>query len=267
MTDSDYDDDGLDLENYDPADLDDLDLLDDDDTEEAISEEVVSTTESLNIPDVPASQLEPIGAAPVPNMMDDLKCAFCDCWMAGIRNGVRVCVFHVHHPNTEECTVCNKRKIMQSPNYIPDGAKLEPAHPIPVVSVLEQPDPLAAVMSPDYKDEAGDLDSDYYATFNPAVEEVKDLEPARIQELRHRLDRMIRRAKIQQRALIVTFEGKVALSDSKDLKILRDKDTEWMKKRRQIAEGDGTKSPKKSATGLSVVEKQVKQFVKLNMRE
>lgn len=125
------------------------------------------------------------------------------------------------------------------------------------------------LLSPDLKDETGELDEEYRLTFDATVTEVKDLEPEQLQALRHRLDRMIRRAKIQQRAIRVTEEGKLQFVEEKRRKAMRVKDSEFMSKRK-IAQADGTETKAKSKSkdsGMSTVEKQVKQFCKLMMNE
>jgi hypothetical protein len=146
------------------------------------------------------------------------------------------------------------------------------SHPMPNITLPTSLDESKPVMvSPDLKDEAGTLDEEYYSTFNATITEVKDLEPEALQALRHRLDRMIRRAKIQQRAIRVTEEGKLSLIDEKRRAKIKAKDTEFMSNRRKADDAtDGPRAPRKAAskdTGLSQVEKQIKQFVKLNMNE
>lgn len=218
------------------------------------------------IENVPASQLN------VPEINDDVKCAFCDCWMAGLRAGKKVCVFHTSHDASEECLKCKVRKIMHTDKYLQSGHATEKlSHPIPQPIITEIPDAPQSLLSPDLKDEAGSLDEEYYRTFNATIEEVKDLEPEALQELRHRLDRMIRRAKIQQRAIRVTEEGKLEFIEEKRRKAIKTKDQEFMARRKKAddaimpASAKAPKTPKSS--GVPQIEKQIKQFVKLNMNE
>lgn len=162
------------------------------------------------------------------------------------------------------------------PTYIADGHKVETlSHPVPLVPMdTDVPPPPSAVMSQMVNDEVGTLDEEYHATFNATIVEVKDLEPEALQALRHRLDRMIRRAKIQQRAIRVTEEGKLALITEKRRASIKAKDAEFMSRRK--AQGDASpdgvqKREKRAKTekdeALSKAEKQIKQFVKLNMNE
>jgi hypothetical protein len=163
----------------------------------------------------------------------------------------------------------------KQPNYILDGHNIQEhlAHPIPEPPAVEIDSAPAVILSPDLKDEAGQLDEEYHATFNATIAEVKDLEPEALQELRHRLDRMIRRAKIQQRAIRVTEEGKLQFIEEKRRKAIRQKDTEFQSKRskeQEEAKAGGSKpkaASKKSDSGMSAAEKQVKQFCKLMMDE
>ena len=157
-------------------------------------------------------------------------------------------------------------------NGAPHGEQERLSHPQPeppVISVEDLASPIS--LSPDLKDESGELDEEYYLTFNATIVEVKDLEPEQLQALRHRLDRMIRRAKIQQRAIRVTEEGKLSLVEEKRRKAIRVKDSEFMSKRKVADEATGPKTPRTSSKGtssaMSQVEKQVKQFVKLAMNE
>jgi hypothetical protein len=155
---------------------------------------------------------------------------------------------------------------------VPHGQQEQLSHPQPEppkISIEDLDSPL--LLSPDYKDEAGELDDEYRLTFAATIEEVKDLEPEALQALRHRLDRMIRRAKIQQRAIRVTEEGKLQLIDEKRRKAIRVKDSEFMSGHRKASVASEPKEKKvkspKADVGLSQVEKQVKQFVKLMMSD
>lgn len=179
------------------------------------------------------------------------------------------------------CEECCKRlelltqaqRLQKYPGLVTNASE-RLAHPTPEPPVIEaELTQVGALMSPDLKDDSGSLDSEYYDTFNATITEVKDLEPEALQELRHRLDRMIRRAKIQQRAIRVTEEGKLSLVEEKRRKAIRAKDTEFMSKRAK-QEAAGIAEPKekkprasKGEAGLSQVEKQVKQFVKLAMSD
>lgn len=149
----------------------------------------------------------------------------------------------------------------------------EPAHPVARVTSELPPAPVSHVPQVNKPDEAGELDDEYWSTFNGTVEEVKDLEPEQMQELRHRLDRMIRRAKIQLRAIRVTEEGKLQFVEEKRRKAMRVKDAEFMAERK-VAQGDATttdarerKAKKEAREAVSKLEKQIKQFVKLNMND
>ena len=170
---------------------------------------------------------------------------------------------------------------MARPDYISNGHKTETlSHPVapnvPIDKIPEAPIPISQVVAdpdltpdPNKPETEEELDSEYFETFNATIPEVKDLEPEVLLDLYHRLARMIRRAKIQRRAIKVTYEGKIQFIDAKRLKALRDKDAEFENKRRRVAERDATKvvKGKSSNAGLSQVEKQVKQFVKLNMND
>lgn len=167
------------------------------------------------------------------------------------------------------------------PPVPPETVKL--SHPVPLVPMGELPETPSTIapmiQDADIQptvDEKGkptetreDVDAEYYDTFNATVAEVKDLEPEALQAVMHRLDRMIRRAKIQKTAVRVTYGGKIEFVDAKRLKNLKDKDAEFMS-RRKVVDGEAKpKAPKspKADTGLTTAEKQVKQFVKLSMDE
>lgn len=239
------------------------------DLRELLGADVEPDSQMPTIQDVPASQLN------IAEINDDVKCAFCDCWMAGMRAGKKVCVFHTSHDGQDHCSTCKVRKMLHSEKYLQSGHVQEKlSHPQPQPIITELPETTASILSPDLKDEAGDLDEEYYLTFNATIQEVKDLEPEQLQQLRHRLHRMIRRAKIQLRGITVTEEGKLKLIDQKRIAKIKQNDTEFMARRKKAdAAVDGAaptktkKSSSSSSNGIPQVEKQIKQFVKLNMSE
>lgn len=220
------------------------------------------------IEDVPASQLN------VHEVDVDVKCAFCDCFMVAMRAHKKVCRFHESHDFKDECLTCKVKKQMASPDYVEKWTRTEPVHPTPPANLVVVDDPVGSKLSDNLKDaDIDDVDADYYQTFNATIQQVANMEAEDLQKLRHRLHRMIHRAKIQIRGIQVTEEGKVKLIEEKRRAAIRAKDTEFMSKRKKASEEAASQagSPKAKSTSktaaVPAVEKQIKQFVKLNMNE
>jgi len=203
-------------------------------------------------------------------MKIDGGCDVCACEASQLLDGVRLCRFHVTFPKASaaDCTDCKHRAAIDAENYIVQGSIIPTlAHPTaPNVSIADLPE-VPLEVSPKLAD-MEDIDEEYLATFNATVAEVKDLSADDLLTLRHRLERMIRRVKIQKNAIKATYEGKLHLVDAKKLKGLKDRDSEFMSGRKVKTEkaAKAPKSPKADA-GLTTAEKQVKQFVKLQMDE
>lgn len=245
--------------------------------------ELLGDTESgLTVPDIneiapmtPASEL-----AEVESTLRSVQCWRCACFMVGMINDKRVCRYHKDHPNDANCSDCARRTLINSPGYIAQGHATEKlAHPVAPNVTAEGSNDSGAVVSPVKSDpdvevtipgvERDELDREYYECFNATMQECKDLEPEKLQEIRHRHLRMIRRAKIMNQAIRVLEEGKLQLVDAKRRKKILDEDADFMKRRareQKAAEAAGGSTTKKSSTtGMSAAEKQIRQFCKLNM--
>ena len=116
------------------------------------------------------------------------------------------------------------------------------------------------------------LDQEYYRIFNDTQVETKDLEAEQLQVIRHRMMRAIRRIKIAMNGIRVNELGKLAVIPESRRRLVRERDADFMAKRKAV-EGDVSitkaKTPraKSSNSGLTQAEKQIKQFVKLNMND
>lgn len=173
-------------------------------------------------------------------------------------------------PLTDE-KVDARVKAAQDPNYIANGHKTEQlSHPIPPAPEVTF-EGTRATVSPAVPDEVIDyLSAEYQSIFNGAVTEVKDMSPEQLQARRHQLMRRIQEDKIAIRAIRITEEGKLQYIEEKRRAAIRVKDAEFMAKHKAVTDTSEKKPRVKGASsdkGLSTVEKQVKQFVKLNMDE
>lgn len=234
------------------------DLLGDGDSDQSVP----------SIPDVPASQLPEL-TVPVSSKDEvNVNCAFCDCIMVAVVSNKQVCEAH-RLDTTVTCATCARRRLIHDPNYIQNGHKTEPVHPVAEVVTTPQ-EMTTTIQSPALPDDAGKFDEEYVTTFNGEIEQIKDLEPESIQERQHKMLTMIRRAKIAVMAMQVTMEGKIALVDSKRRKAMLDADKAYRSRRVSLdkeGKASSSKGSSKSSTGLSAIEKQIKQFIKLKMSD
>lgn len=221
------------------------------------------------------SQLSEVNVRP-----REVLCSHCDCFMVGMRGSERICRHHKDHPNDKDCPDCARRKLVSTQAYIASGHTREQlAHPMAPSVLSDLPDAPSSIVSnippdPDIevkelKAPEEELDREYWEVFNATIQEVKDLEPEKLQEIRHKHLRMIRRVKIMNQAIRQTEEGKLQLIDAKRRAKIREKDSEFMARRVREKEQEaaaGGSSKRSSATkGMSAVEKQIRQFCKMNV--
>jgi hypothetical protein len=164
-----------------------------------------------------------------------------------------------------------------APKFVmPDHKEpLEPQHPPVIVDITEfqEPTPVAPKL-PEAVLEIIKSEKEYEELFNGTVNEVASMGAEDLMRLRHSMSAKIERIKIQQWAVIVTYEGKLKAADPKTRKKIQEADSEfWVARKEKNARkaratrSTGGNGEAKGDTGLTKLEKDIKMYVKLKFNE